>query len=201
MARDDWRIRIELHEPERASGLLARLGFELGSEAEELARALEGRHLVVSHDGNEVFVYASTGFEAERARPIVQSELAAEGLEADVGPVERWLHAEERWDDEPRGPTPEEELLAEGRAPWEVRVECQSRDEAIELAARLEAEGYGVARRFRYVIAGTATREEAEELARQVHGEVEPSSQLVWETMPQNPFVIFGGIGGAGTPL
>jgi hypothetical protein len=82
-----------------------------------------------------------------------------------------------------------------------VRIECRSRDEAAKLAEELEAEGYGVARRFRYVIAGTATQEEAEELAARVHGEVEPSSQLVWETVPQNPFVIFGGIGGAGTPL
>jgi len=201
MARDDWRIRIELREPEHATGFLARLGLELDAEADELVRALEGRHLVVSHDGSEVFVYASSGFEAESARKIVQTELVAEGLDADVGPVEHWLHDEERWDDEPPGPTPEEELLAEGRAPWEVRIECRSRDEAAELAARLEAEGYGVARRFRYVIAGTATREEAEELAQQLHGEVEPSSQLVWEAIPQNPFVIFGGIGGSGTPL
>ena len=199
MARDDWRIRIEL--PEEHESFLARLGLDLGSEARDLARELEGRQLAVSQDGNDLFVYASTSIEAERARAIVQSELAAEGLEADVGPVEHWLHDEERWDDEPPGPTPEEEILAEGRAPWEVRIECGSREEAAELAARLESEGYGVARRFRYVIAGTATREEAEELAKRVHGEVEPSSQLVWETVPQNPFVIFGGIGGTGTPL
>src|SRR5205085_11715175 len=130
-----------------------------------------------------------------------QTGRVAEGLGADVGPVEHWLHDEERWDDEPPGPTPEEELLAEGRAPWEVRIECKSRDDAAELAAQLEAEGYGVARRFRYVIAGTATREEAEELAARVHGEVEPSSAYVWESAPQNPFVVFGGLGGAGTPL
>jgi hypothetical protein len=201
MARDDWRIRIELHEPEHAHGLLARLGLELDAEADELARTLEGRQLVVSHDGNDVFVYASTGFEADHARRIVETELATEGLDAAVGPVEHWLHDEERWDDEPRGPTPEEEILAEGRAPWEVRVECGSREEAEELAARLEGEGYGVVRRFRFVIAGTATREEAEELAARLHGSVEASSQLVWEAVPQNPFVIFGGIGGTGTPL
>ncbi|HEX6702384.1 MAG TPA: hypothetical protein VF101_16775 [Gaiellaceae bacterium] len=201
MASDDWRIRIELHVPEHAQGLLGRLGFELDAEANELARALEGRHLVVSHDGNEVFVYASTGFEADHARRIVETELAAEGLGAAVGPVEHWLHDEERWDDEPPGPTPEEEILAEGRAPWEVRVECASREEAEELATRLEAEGYGVARRFRFVIAGTATRQEAEELATRLHGEVEASSQLVWESVPQNPFIIFGGMGGTGTPL
>jgi hypothetical protein len=201
MARDDWRIRIELREPAHAHGLLARLGLDLDTDADELARALGGRQLAVSHDANEVFVYASNGFEAERARAIVEAELAAEGLEGTVSPVEHWLHEEERWDDEPPGPTPEQELLAEGRAPWEVRIECKSRDEATALAARLEAEGYGVARRFRYVIAGTATEEEAEELAALVHGEVEPSSQLVWEAVPQNPFVIFGGIGGTGTPL
>jgi hypothetical protein len=199
MARDDWRIRIEL--PEEHEGFLARLGLELGSEARDLARELEGRHLAVSQDANELFVYASTGFEAERARTIVEAELADEGLGAEVGPVEHWLHEEERWDDEPPGPTDEEEILAQGRAPWEVRIECRSRDEAAKLAEELEAEGYGVARRFRYVIAGTATEEEAEELATRVHGEVEPSSQLVWETVPQNPFVIFGGMGGTGTPL
>src|SRR5947209_20393962 len=107
MARDDWRIRIEL--PEEHEGFLERLGIDLGSEARDLARELEGRHLAVSRDGNELFVYASNGFEAERARELVRSELASEGLEAEVGPVEHWLHDEERWDAEPPEPTPEEE--------------------------------------------------------------------------------------------
>jgi len=35
MARDDWRIRIELHEPEHAHGFLARLGLALDAEANE----------------------------------------------------------------------------------------------------------------------------------------------------------------------
>jgi hypothetical protein len=52
------------------------------------------------------------------------------------------------------------------------------------------------------VIAGTASREEATELAKRVHGEVEPGGELVWETTRTNPFaVFFGGMGGAGTPL
>ena len=200
MAQDDYRIRVELAE-EHAHGLLSRLGLELGSEARELARGLEGRRLAVSYDDEEVFVYAPSAAEAERARAIVESELREEGIEARVGPVERWLHDEERWDDEPDEPTEEEELLAEGIAPWEVHAECDSREQAERLAEQLEAEGYGVSRRFRYVVAGAATREEAEELARRVHGDVEASSALVWETVPQNPFVVFGGLGGAGTPL
>ena len=199
MARDDYRIRVELPEEENPSGLLSRLG--LGSWTDELAHELEGRRLAVSEDENELFVYASSPVEAEQARAIVETVVAEEGLDARVGPVEHWLHDEERWDDEPPEPTPEEELLDEGVAPWEVRVECKSRREAEELAERLEAEGYGVVRRWKYLIVGATTREEAEALAERLHGEVEPSSAYVWENVPQNPFVVFGGLGGSGTPL
>ena len=199
MARDDYRIRVELPEEENASGLLSRLG--LGSWADELADELEGRRLAVSQDDNELFVYASSAAEAEQARATVEAVVAEEGLEATVGPVEHWLHDEERWDDEPREPSPEEELLEEGIAPWEVRVECESRHDAAALADRLESEGYGVVRRFRYLVVGAATKKEADELAERLHGEVEPSSAYVWENVPQNPFVVFGGLGGTGTPL
>ena len=199
MARDDYRIRGELPEEENASGLLSRLG--LGSWADELAHELEGRRLAVSEDENELFVYAASPAEAERARAIVEAVVAEEGIDARIGPVEHWLHDEERWDDEPREPTPEEELLQEGVAPWEVRIDCQSHREAEELAERLEAEGYGVVQRWKYLIVGATTREEAEALAARLHGEVEFSSAYVWETVPQNPFVIFGGLGGSGTPL
>ena len=199
MARDDYRIRVELPEEENASGLLSRLG--LGSWADELAHELEGRRLAVSEDENELFVYAASPAEAERARAIVEAVVAEEGIDARIRPVEHWLHDEERWDDEPREPTPEEELLQEGVAPWEVRIDCQSHREAEELAERLEADGYGVVQRWKYLIVGATTREEAEALAARLHGEVEFSSAYVWETVPQNPFVIFGGLGGSGTPL
>jgi len=199
VARDDYRIRVELPEEENASGLLSRLG--LGSWADELAHELEGRRLAVSEDENELFVYAASPAEAERARAIVEAVVAEEGIDARIRPVEHWLHDEERWDDEPREPTPEEELLEEGVAPWEVRIDCQSHREAEELAERLEAEGYGVVQRWKYLIVGATTREEAEALAARLHGEVEFSSAYVWETVPQNPFVIFGGLGGSGTPL
>ena len=199
MARDDYRIRVELPEEENASGLLSRLG--MGTWTDELAHELEGRRLAVSEDENDVYVYASSAAEAEKAKAIVETVVAEEGLDARIGPVEHWLHDEERWDDEPPEPSPEEELLEEGIAPWEVRVELESRRDAEELADQLEAEGYGVLRRFRYLLVGTDTREDAEALAQRLHGEVEPSSALVWESVPQNPFVVFGGLGGAGTPL
>ena len=57
-------------------------------------------------------------------------------------------------------------------------------------------DGYDVTRRWTYLIVGTRTRDEAEALAKRVHGEVEAGGELVWEVMPRNPFAVFGGLGG-----
>jgi len=199
--RDDWRIRIELPEEQHAETLLGRLGLDLGSdEARRLAAELEGRRLAVSRDGNELFVYASSAAEAERARGIVEAELADEGIEARTSAVERWLDEEERWSGEPPTETWEEEELERGYAPWEVRIERESHGEARQLADELESEGYDVVRRYRFLIVGTASKEEAHALARRVHGEVEPGGQVVWEARAQNPFAVFGAaFGGLGS--
>jgi len=90
----------------------------------------------------------------------------------------------------------EEEELEHGHAPWEVRVERDSHDEARQLADQFEGEGYDVARRWKYVIVGAASEEEARELARRLHGEAEPGGEVVWEVAPSNPFAVFGGLGG-----
>jgi hypothetical protein len=127
---------------------------------------------------------------------VVEHELRDEGLTPRRLVTEHWLAQEERWDDEPPQRTWEQEEIARGYAPWEVRVECKTLHEAHELAERLHAEGFGVSRTFTYVFAGTETREEAVELARRVHGEVEPGGELVYEVRPQNPFAVFGGLGG-----
>src|SRR6266700_264543 len=181
MANDDWRIRIEVEEEGHASGLLERLTGNLGSEARELATDLTARRLAVSRDGETVFVYAATRAEAERAHAVVEAELRENGIEAKTSRVEQWLDDEDRWSDEPPGETWEEEELERGFAPWEVRVECPSRQEARELSERLEAEGYKPERRFHYLIVGTASREDADALATRLHGEVEPGGDLVHE--------------------
>ena len=196
MARDDWRIRIELGD--EADTFIDRLTH---ADARELAEELEEERLAVSREGDTVFVYTGSGAQAEQARTVVQAELAHEGIEAHQVRIEHWLADEDRWDDEPPGPDVEEEVVSRGYAPWEVRIECESHHEADELADRLESEGYAVVRRWRYLLAGAASREEAEELARRVHGEVEPGGELVWEVVPHNPFAIIGILGGTGTPL
>jgi hypothetical protein len=191
---DDWRIRIEVEET-HAGGLLDRLGADLGEEARELAQALEQRRLAVSRDGDEIYVYASSRAEAERAHGVIEAELRSLGGQAQAGKVEHWLESEDRWDDEPVDETWEEEKLDRGYAPWEVRVQCASRDEAKSLAETLEGEGYNPVRRFHYLIVGTASKEDADALAARLHGQVELGGEVVWETTPQNPFAVFGGLG------
>jgi phosphoenolpyruvate synthase/pyruvate phosphate dikinase len=198
---DDWRIRVELEEA-HAEGVLERLGLDLSFEARKLAEELEGRRLVVSRDEDTLFVYAGSRVEAERARDIVQAELREAGAQGRVGPIEHWLAGQDRWDDEPAQEfEPEQEVLSEGLSPWEVRLEAGSPEEAETLAAELAADGYSVVRRYRFVLVGADSEETARELAKRLHGEAEASGELVYETLPQNPFVIFGGLGGSGTPL
>jgi hypothetical protein len=191
---DDWRVRIELPDEERAQDLLGRLGLKQTS-AEELAEELREHRLAVSQDSDTVFVYAATGMQAEQAARIVESELNDLGLTPTRFVTERWLREEERWNDDPEQPDVEEELLQRGYAPWEVRVEADSLREAHDLAEQLRSEGYDVSRTFTYVIVGTGSREEAVALAHRVHGEVEPGGELVYEVQPLNPFAVFGGLG------
>jgi hypothetical protein len=134
--------------------------------------------------------------QAEQAARIVERELQEERFAPTRFVTERWLREEERWDDDPRQPDVEDDLLERGYAPWEVRVETTTLAEAHDLAEQLRAEGYDVSRTFTYVIAGTADRQQAVELARRVHGRVEPGGELVYEVQPANPFAVFGGLGG-----
>jgi hypothetical protein len=175
---DDFRIHVRAEAPD---ALLRRL---------DETRDVGGGRFVVSRDGDDVFVYTSTYPDAERAAAIVGGATR----------IEHWLEDEERWNDEAPSETWEEEQLEEGHAPWEVRVDCGSRRAAGELAEQLEGEGYNPLRRWSFLIVGCASREDAEALAGRLHGTVEPGGDLVWETMPGNPFAVFGGMGSSGTP-
>jgi hypothetical protein len=199
VARDDWRLKIDLGD-EAAGGFLSRLGL-LGSEARDLARDLEDQRLAVTRDDGTVFVYADSSLQLESARKVIEAELREADLRPRAIVQEHWLATEERWDDEPPEHFAEDEVLAAGYAPWEVRIPCASVGEAKSLEEQLEQEGHSVVRVFAFVLVGAASRAEAQELARRLHGEVEPGGELVYEVAQQNPFAVFGGLGGAGTPL
>ncbi|HVM57032.1 MAG TPA: hypothetical protein VMT74_06185 [Gaiellaceae bacterium] len=192
---DDWRIRIEVEEDEHAGGLLHRLGGALSGEASELAKSLESKRLAVSRDENEIFVYASSADDAAKALSVVEAELRSLGIEAKTSKVEHWLAGEERWDDEPATESWEQEELDRGYAPWEVRTELASREEAEALEQQLEGQGYSVIRQSHFLFIGTASKEDADALAARVHGEVVASGETVAEVEPANPFSIFGGLG------
>jgi hypothetical protein len=189
MADDDWRLRVEL--PSDGVNLLERLGL-IQTEADELANELGDSKLAVTHDDDTVFVYAGSATELDRAQALIERELADAGVHATEIAVEHWLESEERWNDDPPGPTDDEEVLAEGYAPWEVRIPCPDHRAARELADQLAGEGYGIVRRWRYVIAGCASKEQADELAQRLHGRAEPGGELVWEALKGQPFAIVG---------
>ena len=186
--------------PSTASGCSTASGSDLGSdEAKRLAEELEGHRLAVSRDDDTIFVYVASQPEAEQARADRRGRArATSGIEATSSRSSTGSHDEERWADEPRRGD-----LGGGRArarlsrPGRCGSSCPRTSEADELADQLEGEGYDVVRRWRYLIVGTGLRGgRATSSRKRVHGEVEPGGEVVWEVTPQNPFAIFGGLGG-----
>lgn len=180
----------------------------------DLQHELGGR-VAVSADGPHIFLYAGTRRAADAALAQLRETLAEHGVGGEPQ-LHRWHPIEERWED-PDVPLPTDEegreLEEERRdendaatpvAEWEVRVELGSHADAEALAVELEGEGYLVVRRWKYLLLGVTTEEEATALAERLraeapHGakvEVEPGLGIVWESMPRNPYAVFGGLGG-----
>ena len=193
---DDWRVRIELADEASRKRFAELLEKGLSPQGADQAQALQGEHLSVSGDDANLFVYADSPAQAERAHAVILSELEHHSIAATTSGVEHWLADEERWDNEPTGETWEEEVAAKGFAPWEVRLTCSSRHEAIGLEEQLESEGYRPIRHWKHLIVGADTREEAETLAARLHGEVETGGAVAWEEAIDSdvvrPFAFFG---------
>ena len=193
---DDWRVRIELASEAARKDFASLLAEGLSPAGADHAQALGGDHLSVSGDDANLFVYADSPTQAERAHTVILAELEHHAIVATTSGVEHWLADEERWDNEPAGDTWEEEVADKGYAPWEVRVTCRSRHEAVALSEQLETEGYRPIRQWKHLIVGTDTREDADALSERLHGEVEPGGAVVWEEAIDSdvvrPFAFFG---------
>jgi hypothetical protein len=214
---DDFRIVVEFEEEAHGLNFGRRLGER---QFEREVREQLGDGVLVTRDGPHVFLYTSTPDQAEAARNAVQQMLAEDQIRATVSPVLRWHPAEERWEDA-SNPLPRagdeteaeherwEEQQAEeagtlGYAEWEVRVDFPSHTEAVDFAERLEAEGIApITRRWKYLLIGTVTDDDARALAERLGDEVpqgarvtaEPSAAIEWELASGNPFSLFGGFG------
>jgi hypothetical protein len=208
---EDWRVSVTLAGSGRAAPLLRALHER--QVKNELKEELGGR-VAVSSDGPTIFLYANTRRAAESARDVLRETLAAHGLTGEPR-LDRWHPIEERWEDAsvPLPASALERELEERRreevdaatdvAEWEVRIELERHADAVSLADQLEDEGLRVVRRWTYLLIGTTTREQADELAARLQQEaplgarvaVEPGLGLVWQAMPSNPFAVFGGLG------
>jgi hypothetical protein len=116
MAADEFRVEVDLHESlhGKVSERLRSLDLD-----DEVAERL-GDRVIVTRDGEKLFVYTETAEAAKEAARVVEHALADEGLEDATIRRRRWNQAQLFWQDadEPLGdqaepvPDPAEEATS-----------------------------------------------------------------------------------------
>jgi hypothetical protein len=95
MANDEWRVEVQLDDPEHGFPLSERLrALDLD---EEVADRL-GDRVIVTRDGPRLFVYTQSDEAAREAARIVQELAAEDELTADTR-VRRWNPVDRFWQD------------------------------------------------------------------------------------------------------
>ncbi|MGH2940108.1 MAG: hypothetical protein ACRDPE_18525 [Solirubrobacterales bacterium] len=213
---DDWRLQIDLDD----AGVSGQINDHL--RAAELEHDLEtafDQRVIVSHEGERIFLYAGDRDQLDRAQRVVQGQLDQKGWDAKFE-LRHWHEVAEDWE-EPDASEPttaaekeaeherlmktEDEETAErgGLAEFEVRVEFPSHREARDFAKKLEDEGLKPVRRWRYMVVGAADEDAANELADRIRAEApadskvtaEGSLAVAWRERPPSPFFWLGGLG------
>ncbi len=211
---DDWRLQIDA--VGAGNEIVERLSArELEHDLEE---AFHDR-VIVSRDGETVFLYAGTREQAESAGALVDKLATQHGWTV-RSQLRRWHPEAEEWRD-PDESLPSDaagrdsehadaiaderaEVRASGEPEFEVRVDLPSRHDAARFAELLEAEGLTAVRRWKYLVVGAVDEDAARALATRLAEEapkgsevtVEGSGQVAYAERPPNPFAIFGGLGG-----
>jgi hypothetical protein len=214
---DDWRLQVGLFEDGAARELTERLAAERLGDSIETAF---GDQLIVSVDGADVFCYAGERAQAELAADAIRTIAAERGWDVELR-LKRWHPTAEEWEDpDVPLPTTDAERAAEharrvakeredsaerGYAEYEVRIECSSHRDTVELAERLHDEGLPLVRRWRYLLVGANDEDAANALAERLRAEApagstvvaEVSQRAVWDDDPsRGSFAVFGGLGG-----
>ena len=211
---DDWRVQVTCPTTATAANLheLLREG-----DFQHQLQSTAGERVIVSLDGNLLFLYAGERAQAESAIAAVNSLVAKSGVSVETTLL-RWHPVAEEWIDADQ-PLPDgagvsaehAEMIAQERAEqshldyaeWEVRVSTETHREAIELSDRLRQQGLANMRRWRYLVVGAGDEDAANALAQRIRDivpetakiEVEASARAVEAEMPGNPFAAFGGLG------
>jgi hypothetical protein len=209
---DDWRLEIRIGDAARAEELVELL------EEPELEHDLSGAfhdRVIVSRDDDVVFLYAGSREQIDGARELLDTiaEQKSWGMHPNL---RRWHAAAEDWED-PDGPVDadaqaeHERLMAAerkqveetGSPEFEVRVDLPSRHEAVEFAGRLREEGLPLVHRWKFVLVGAASEDDAKALAERLRSEAPAGSEVkvegTWSAAnaerPNNPFAVLGGLG------
>jgi hypothetical protein len=213
---DDWRLQIDLDD----AGVSGEVSDHL--RAAELEHDLEtafDQRVIVSHEGETIYLYAGVRGQLEGAQKVVQGQLDQKGWDAKFE-LRHWHEVAEDWEEaDASEPSSEAEKEAErarlmktedeettergGLAEFEVRVEFPSHREAKEFAEKLEAEGLEPVRRWKYMVVGAADEDAANELAERIRAEApadskvtaEGSLAVAWRERPPSPFFWLGGLG------
>jgi hypothetical protein len=213
---DEWRLQIDAQDESGAASLVEKLDPK---ELEhELSDAFHDR-VIVSRDGQRVFVYAGARKQAESARDFIDKLAEKHGWSLDTD-LRHWHPAAEEWedpdlalpvDDAARVAEHQELIAAErkeleerGVPEFEVRVDLPSHRDAVHFSELLRAEGLPAVHRWKYLVLGATDEDSAKDLAARLEGEapdgstvtVEGSGKVAYAERPANPFAIFGGLGG-----
>jgi hypothetical protein len=122
----------------------------------------------VSQAGMGVFLYLASAHAAAQAEQVAREVLAEHHVTADVR-CDQWNPISKSWTSHEKLMSAERRKSATtGRAAWLVRVGPTSHRELKALARHLEADGFSVARRWRYLFAGVNCEDDAHTLANQI---------------------------------
>jgi hypothetical protein len=155
------------------------LAADLDTEATE---RLGGR-VIITHDGPKVFLYSRDSMGALAAEQVAKDLIAENGIDGRTR-ITRWHPYEGSWRDAD-DPLPSteaereaeqlrheaaelEELGEQGTYDWEIRVELAGHSETVALAERLRGEGLAVTQRWRYLLVGALTEQDAQQLAARI---------------------------------
>ena len=200
----DWRVTISLSG--QANIDQARQSFS-EQEVEQDVRSKLGRNIVIGAGDSQIFLYAGTELAASEAERTAREVLGQLGIEADFA-VHRWHPIEEEWQS-PDVAMPQTEAerqaehqrleeaeaaesLAAGSALWQARAELPSHREAVALAHKLQGEGYAVVRRWKFLIVGANSDDDARALAERIRQEAPADAQVTAEPAGVRlPFIPF----------
>lgn len=213
---DDWRLRVTLHEREHVDTLEGDLAA--GVLEHELIESMHDR-LIVSREDAEVFCYAGTREQAEAAEATIRGIAEKHTWEPSFE-LTHWHPTAEEWEtaDKPL-PTSDADRAAEhaeliarerttereqGYPDYEVRVECESRKDALAFSQWLRGEGIANVHRYKYLLVGAADEDAAQALADRLRTEAPAGSRITVEGTlasieageARNPFAFFTGIAG-----